>query len=105
MPVLMTSTGGSTGVGTGMVDGRQRCSLENLHMNLRHAVDGGGDIDRQVCHMDLLVLDDKQRRMFGLAAGVNLNFHNLRHHAAQQIQVPFLQRLAHDSVVDRNESA
>ena len=55
--------------------------------------------------MDLVVADQEQLGMLLAAAFVQPldNFHDFGHHAGQQVQVPFLQGLAHDGVVGVGE--
>ena len=77
--------------------------LENLRVNLGNAVDTGGHIDRQIRHMRLPILDDKERcmRVLLLEFGIDTldNLADLRHNRTQQFQIPFFKRLCHDSVV------
>ena len=83
--------------------------FENLGVNPRHTVDRRGDIHREICHMRLMVLDKEKPavRMFLFESGVDFlnDVADLRHHRAQQLQIPLFQRLAHDGVVRVREHA
>ena len=76
-------------------------------MNLRHAVDRGGYIHRQVGHVGGVVFQNEQVpvRMLCFQAGIDAlqNGTDLRHHRPQQFHVPLFQRLAHHCVVGVGE--
>ena len=79
--------------------------LQNLGVDLRHAVDIGADVNGQVRHVGGVVLHDEQTRMLPLELLVNAadDVHDLGNHAAHQIQRPLLQGFAHDGVVGVGE--
>ena len=76
-------------------------------MDLGDAVDGRGHVHGQVGHVGGVVLQDEQVpvRVLRLQTGVDAlqDGTNFRHHGAQQLHVPLLQRLAHHRVVGVRE--
>ena len=92
-------------LGEGVVPVLEAVVLQNLGVDLRHAVDIGADVNGQVRHVGGVVLDDEQTRMLPLEFLVNAadDVHDLGNHAAHQIQRPLLQRLAHDGVIGVGE--
>ena len=78
-------------------------------MDLCNAVDGGGHIDGQICHVRLPILDDKELRMRMLLLELCVDALNdladLRHDGAQQLQIPLFECLGHDGVVRIGEHA
>ena len=74
-------------------------------MDLGNTVDVAAHINAQVCHIGGVIIHNKQAGMLGSQLGINAanNVHDLRHNAAEQIQIPFLQGLAHNCVVGVGE--
>ena len=79
--------------------------LQDLAVDLGHAVDIAAHIDGQVRHVRHIVLNDIKTGMLGAELAVDAadDVCDLRYHAAQQIQRPLLQCLAHDGVVGVGE--
>ena len=79
--------------------------LQNLRVNLCHAIDVAAHIDAQVCHVRGMILYNEQVGMLAseLAVQAENDVHDLRYHTAQQIQIPLLQRLTHNGVVGVGE--
>ena len=92
-------------LGEGVVPVLEAVVLQNLGVDLRHAVDIGADVNGQVRHVGGVVFHDEQIRMLPLELLVNAadDVHDLGNHAAHQIQRPLFQCLAHDGVVGVGE--
>ena len=92
-------------LGEGVVPVLEAVVLQNLGVDLRHAVDIGADVNGQVRHVGGVVLHDEQTRMLPLELLVNAadDIHDLGNHAAHQIQRPLFQGFAHDGVVGVGE--
>ena len=79
--------------------------LQDLAVDLGHAVDIATNVDREVRHMGGVVFDDEKTRMLPLQLLVNAadDVHDLGDHGGQQIQGPLLEGLGHDGMVGVGE--
>ena len=92
-----------------LVPAAEQVGLQDLTVDLGHAVDLAGHVDGQIRHLRHVVADDVQIAVGILGAQLLLdaqqNVADVGDHAAQKLHVPALQRFAHDGVVGVAEHA
>ena len=79
--------------------------LENLGVDLGHAVDRRGEVDGEVGHVNAVIPDQGEAGVLLPAAVVQPpeDFHDLREDLPHEVEIPRLQRLGHDGVVGVGE--
>ena len=92
-------------IGEGGIPLLEAVVLQDLAVDLGHAVDIAAYIDAEVCHVCGIVLDNKQAGVFLLQLFIDAadDGNDLRHNRVQQIQIPLFQRLAHNGVIGVRE--
>ena len=90
-------------LGIDLIEGRELRVLQDLGMERCYPIDAAAKVDRQVCHMDHVILDDGNCGISVTLLGDKVELHDnigyLRSNGLEELDGPFLKGLSQDRVV------